>query len=250
MVATGFGELLVRRAKLAFSEIAAAGTDIAARVGSIIGRVAVGMLPLSGALLTSRAINLLLREHPDLQVTVVDGTYESLLQALLCGDIDVIVGGLHYPAPREVLQERLFIDALSVVARKGHPLAARPALSVRELAGWEWIIPRRGTPARTRFDGVMSEAGLKLAANAIESNALLAVRALLMESDRLAVISRHQIHFEEFAGLLAVLPVRLDGTAIHIGARTRADASLSAGVQALLRHLRDVSRQISAPISA
>jgi LysR family transcriptional regulator of gallate degradation len=244
MIPTVYGEILVRRAKLAFSEIAAAGADIAARVGLITGRVVVGALPLSGALLTPRAINLLLREHPQLQVTVVDGTYQSLIQGLLCGDIDLIVGGLNYQLPREVVQEPLFQDSLSVVVRKGHPLLAKRNLTLSDLRGVEWVVPRPGTPARMCLDQVMLAAGLELGINPIESNALLTVRALVMESDRLAVISRHQIHFEEFAGMLAVLPLNLAGAALPIGVRTRADSSLSAGVNALLRHLRAVSAQM------
>jgi LysR family transcriptional regulator, regulator for genes of the gallate degradation pathway len=243
MVATEAGAVLVRRAKLAFSEIAVAGSEITARLGTIAGRVALGVLPLSGALLTARAINLLLAEHPAVQVTVVDGTYEALLQALLCGDLDVIVGGLSYPAPREVLQERLFTDRLSVVARKGHPLAGRRALKLADLSGREWIIPRRGTPARARFDALMREAGIVPAGSPVESNVLSAVRALLAESDRLAVISRQQIWFEERSGLLAVLPVDVESTAVHIGVRTRAGAALSVPVQALLTHLRGIATQ-------
>ena len=242
MAATEAGEVLVRRAKLAFSEIGVAGSEIAARLGTIAGRVALGVLPLSGALLTSRAINLLLAEHPGVQVTVVDGTYEALLQGLLCGDLDVIVGGLNYPAPREVLQERLFVDRLSVVARKGHPLLRRRGLSLADLAGSEWIMPRRGTPPRVRFDALMREAGIVPAGSPVESNVLSAVRALLAESDRLAILSRQQIHFEEQAGLLAALPLELESTAIHIGVRTRADAKLSRPVQSLLAQLRAVAQ--------
>ncbi len=244
MVATGFGEILVWRAKLAFSEIAAASSDIAARVGLITGRVVIGTLPLSGPLLASRAINLLLEEHPHLQVAVVDGTYQSLIQGLLCGDIDIIIGGLNHPALGGVAQEHLFEDILSVVVRKGHPLLARKPLFLAELAAVEWVVPRQGTAARAYFDEILHSAGLALGVNPIESDGVLAVRALLIESDRLALISRRQIHFEESAGLLAVLPVQLHGTALPVGIRTRADASLSAGVQALVRHLRAVSAEL------
>ena len=71
MVLTPFGEILLRRAKLVFAEIAAAGNDIATRVGRITGRVVIGVLPQAGAPLMARAVNLLLKERPSLQVVLV-----------------------------------------------------------------------------------------------------------------------------------------------------------------------------------
>jgi LysR family transcriptional regulator of gallate degradation len=244
MIATASGELLLRRARLAFSEIAAASSDITARLGLITGRVVVGTLPLAGALLMPRAINLLLREHPNLQVAVVEGTYQTLISGLLCGDIDMIVGGLNHPALSEVVQDHLFQDMLSVVVRKDHALAAKKNPALADLAGAEWIVPRNGTPARRCFDEVINAAGLRLGPNPIESDSLLTVRALLMESDRVALISRRQSRIEESAGLLTVLPIIIDRSALPVGIHMRADALPSVGVQALVRHLRVVTADI------
>jgi LysR family transcriptional regulator of gallate degradation len=244
MIPTPSGEIVLRRARLAFSEIAAAGSDIAARLGVITGRVVVGTLPLAGSLLMPRAINLLLREHPKLQVAVVEGTYQTLISGLLCGDIDMIVGGLNHPALSEVVQDYLFQDMLSVVVRKDHALAAKKNLSLADLAGAQWVVPRKGTPARHCFDDVIVAAGLRLGANPIESDTLLTVRALLMESDRVALISRRQSRIEESAGLLTVLPINIDRSVLPVGIHMRADALPSIGVQALVRHLRVVTAEM------
>ena len=150
------------------------------------------------------------------------------------------MGGLDYRSPAEIVQEPLFDDWLSIVARKGHPLFARETLSLTDLAGAEWVVSPGGTPARISFDRVMSSAGLGIGSNPIIANAS-PVRALLMESDRLAAMSRHQIHFEEFTGLLDILPIKLSGTNLAIGIRIRADTPPSASVNALIRHLRELS---------
>jgi LysR family transcriptional regulator of gallate degradation len=244
MIATASGDILLRRARLAFSEITAASSDITARLGLITGRVVVGTLPLAGALLMPRAINLLLREHPNLQVAVVEGTYQTLISGLLCGDIDMIVGGLNHPVLSEVVQDYLFQDMLSVVVRKDHALTASKNPSLADLAGAEWVVPRKGTPARRCFDEVIDTAGLRLGRNTIESDSLLTVRALLMESDRVALISSRQSRVEEAAGLLSVLPINIDRSALPVGIHMRADALPSVGVQALVRHLRVVTAQI------
>ncbi|WP_345250821.1 LysR family transcriptional regulator [Pigmentiphaga soli] len=241
MVATSFGEILLRRAKLVFSEIEAASNDIAAKVGMIMGHVVVGVLPLAGAPLMARAVNMLLKEHPSLQVVMVEGTYQSLIHGLLCGDIDLIVGGLNHPTMGEVIQDHLFQDDLALVVRKDHELAAKPDLSLNDLAGVEWVVPRQGTPARRCFDAVTSAAGLEIGPHQVESDSLLTLRALLLDSDRVALTSRRGIRIEEAAGLLTTLPLDIDRRAVPVGVHMRADALPSVGVQALVRHLHAIS---------
>jgi DNA-binding transcriptional LysR family regulator len=243
LAATTAGEILIRRGKLALAEIAALASDIAERRGTIMGRIRVGVLPLSGTLLVPRAVSRLLGQYPELRVCLVEGSYDTLLQALRCGDVDLIAGPLRIPCPAaDIAQERLFDGTLSVIARKGHPLEKRDRLSLSDLGAWDWVLPRRGTPAYHMIGQTMREAGLAMPANPIESNGLAAIRALLIESDRLAMISRHQIYFEQRDGLLCVLPVELGKTSRPIGIATRADAAHPAGVLALLEHLRTVSR--------
>jgi LysR family transcriptional regulator of gallate degradation len=246
MIPTSAGEALIRRAKLAFAELDRVRDDMAAHRGRLTGRIAVGTLPLCATLLVPRAIDRLLREHPGLDVSILDGGYDSLLASLRCGDIDLLVGALRHPAPaQDVVQERLFDDRLSIVARRDHPLARRASLSLRELAQEQWVVPRRGTPARGRFEEVFASGRMPLPEHAIESGSWVAVRALLLESDRLTVISRQQIHFEEESGMLSVLPVALPDIARPIGIATRRNAAPSRGAELLVGQLRAVAAALA-----
>jgi LysR family transcriptional regulator of gallate degradation len=244
MAATAAGDVLLRRGKLALAEISACGSDIAEHLGAITGTVTVGVLPICGTLLAPRAVNRLLSEHPGLRVVLVDGPYETLLHKLRDGQLDVIVGPLRNPSPAgDIRQEPLFDGVLSVIARKHHPLARRRGLTLAELGRCEWVMPSRDTPARAIIERVMARAGLPMPDNPVEANALATLRALLIESDRVAMISRHQIYFEERGGMLVALPIELADTARTIGMTVRADAQPPAGVQSLLRHLREVGRE-------
>jgi len=75
---------------LLFHELQRARDDIAAQLGNITGRIVVGALPLASTLLVPRAVTRLKQEYPDLRVTILEGTYESLLAGLRCGDIDLL----------------------------------------------------------------------------------------------------------------------------------------------------------------
>jgi LysR family transcriptional regulator, regulator for genes of the gallate degradation pathway len=241
MVVTPFGDILLRRAKLVFAEISAASNDIANRVGGITGRIVVGVLPQAGAPLIARAVNLLLKDHPGVQVVMVEGTYRSLIHELLCGDIDLIVGGLNHPPIGEVVQEHLFDDEQAIVVRKGHALTSRKELSLKDLSGFEWVVPRRGTPTRKHFDEIVKAAAIEISAHPVESDSLLTRRALLLDSDRVALFSRRQVLIEEAAGMLTILPLKIDRTAIPVGIHLRADALPSAGVQTFVKHLHAIS---------
>jgi LysR family transcriptional regulator, regulator for genes of the gallate degradation pathway len=196
-------------------------------------------------LLVPRAVTRLKREYPDLAVTILEGTYESLLAGLRCGDIDLLAGVLRYPIPcNDIVQERLFEDLLSVVGRKGHPFASATSLRLADVIDSEWVLPYKGAPSRKAFEQVMNAAGLHLPKNAIESNALIALRALLIESDRLSILSRNQIHYEELYGMLSVLPIDMRGSERPIGITTRADAKRSVGLNALMQSLRAVGDEM------
>ncbi len=241
MLATRAGETLIRCAKLMFVEMAAARDDISSKLGTVDGHIVVGALPLASTLLVPRAVTLLLKEYPRLRVTMMEGAYDSLLEALRCGDVDLLAGVLRYPAPaNDILQERLFDDLLCIVVRKGHPLSAIRRLELADVIGAEWVLPYNAAPSRMAFEQVLNAAGLRTPDNVVEANSLVTLRGVLMESDRLSVSSRSQIHYEELYGLLEVLPIDMRGSERPIGITIRAAAKRSPGLNALMKHLRSV----------
>jgi LysR family transcriptional regulator of gallate degradation len=247
MIATWAGDELVRRAKLALSELRNADEEIDQLAGTGGGTVTVATLPLCRTLVVPRAVTRLMRKAPRLRIATVDGPYESLLAGLRCGDVDVIIGALREPPPvTDVVEEFLFVDRLSLIVRAGHPLAARRNLSLSDLRDCEWVLPREGIPSRTRFTEVLEECGLPPPLNVIETSSLVMARGILMESDRIAVLSRHQAYYDEDFGLLRSLPVELPGTDRRIGLTLRANAALSPGAQSMVDELRAVAHEISA----
>src|SRR5690606_28594855 len=85
---TESGEVVLRRAKLALNEFRHAHEDMAALHGKMQGRLIVGSLPLSAGTLVPHAVDRVLSLHSDLQVTVVDGTYDALMYQLRHADVD------------------------------------------------------------------------------------------------------------------------------------------------------------------
>lgn len=233
------GALVLRRVKLALAEFRLAAEDVAEYHGMVRGRVVVGSLPLSTGGLVPRAVQAVLARYPELNITIVDGTYDTLLHDLRHADVDMIVGALRNPVPTlDVVQRSIFTDTLAVVARRGHPRLGDEPRELRHVADAEWILPLPGTPARDAFERAFRSKGLTPPAKGVQANSAAVVRALLLETDRLALLSRRQVEHELSAGLLVVLPITLDGTERVIGITSRLDDRPSAGVQAMLDALR------------
>jgi DNA-binding transcriptional LysR family regulator len=192
-----------------------------------------------------QAINALLRNRPDVAISVVDGPYDTLLSGLRHGEIDLLVGALRMPLPiADVSQELLFDDPLTVVARVDHPLAGKSGLTRDELLDYPWIVPREGTPTRQHFNCVISGEEGAARIGMIESSSLSLIRSLLADSDRLTMISAHQVRREVELGLLARLDFPLPGTERPIGVTTRSDWRPTATQEAFLDHLRNAGQMI------
>ena len=71
------------------------------------------------------------------------------------------------------MRDQLFQDDLVLVVRNGHPLAAEKDLSLADLSGLDWVVPRRGTPARLHFDEVMAAAAIDMGQHPVETDSLL-----------------------------------------------------------------------------
>jgi LysR family transcriptional regulator of gallate degradation len=239
------GELVLRRTKLALAEFRFAREDLDEHLGEMRGHVAIGTLPLSAGLLVPTAVERLLAQHHGLHVTIIDGTYDALLHHLRHADIDMIVGALRVlPRETDVVQEPLFADTLCVVARKGHPLGRRTLRGLRDLAGASWIVPLPRTPALIAFDQAFRAEGIEPPQGALQVNSPLVVQTMLLNSDRLALMSSIQAEQEIRAGTLTVLPVAVHDTARQIGVTRRINDRPSAGVRSLLDELRRRGRTL------
>jgi DNA-binding transcriptional LysR family regulator len=236
-------EKLARRARLAFAEIAQARAEVHALSGGESGRTVIGAMPLARSFLVPTALLEFTQQYPEHSVAIVEGTYEHLLASLRSGEADFLIGALRSPAPvADVVQEHLFDDPLAIIVRARHPLLARKRVTVAALSKYPWIVPRAGTPLRAHFHEMFETAGLPSPTRAIECKSLIAARALLLESDRIMLLSAHQIHYELEAGLLVALPHPAGDVERPIGLTMRHDWHPTDSQRVLL----DIVRRCSA----
>lgn len=243
---TAYCHVLARHIKLAFTEINHAAADLAKLDGITEGHVVIGTLPYSRTYLTPRAITRLLDAYPNLDVTTQEGPYSILEAALRSGDIDFIVGAVRDAGPAaNIYSEILFEDRLAVIARKGHPLTNRSSLPLTALQNMQWVLPGKQTPSWQLFEQLMKKNTIPCPEHAVYTSSLSMVRGLLLDSDRVALLSEHQIYYDKLRGLLEVLPVDLEESYRPIGITMRSHTQPSPAAKLMLQMLREVAAEIT-----
>jgi LysR family transcriptional regulator of gallate degradation len=219
---TSQGAELARRFKVALREIEYGIEELHAAHGVVISRITIGNIPHSQTHLLSAAINEFSALYPDACVQVLDGHYEALLDDLRAGRLDILFGVLRRPPwALDVEEELLFPNPYAVVARRDHPLARRKTITLRDLAGYQWIMPGSGTPRRQAFER-MFEGRTELPKVSIETTSMEIYKTVLATSDRITLMSQLEARLDDHFGL-KVLPFqspvlrRSDGIATRAG---------------------------------
>jgi DNA-binding transcriptional LysR family regulator len=236
MVLTPAGRAMARGVRLASGELAA---GIAEALGEAhpATRIAIGAMPLSRALVIPRAIAHFLRDTPGTVVDVVEGSWRELIDPLLDGVIDLMVGALREAPPDGVEQVPLFTDRLAVFARRGHPLAGR-RVALDELQHQSWVVGPQGTPLRAHWQALFAGDPPPVP---VECGSVMVIRGLILQSDLLTLLSPDQISVELEAQMLVRIDVDLPGSVRTIGLTTRHGWRPTAAQQ----HLVDLIHQAS-----
>jgi DNA-binding transcriptional LysR family regulator len=237
---------LALQVQLAVAELAQARAEVAAAAGADTGQTVIGAMPLGRSFMVPEAVLRFAERRPQHRVSILDGPYENLLDALRRGRADVLVGALREQIPPDVVQKPLFDDPLAIIVRRDHPLAkmsggGRRAPPAEALVRFAWIAPRAGSPLRRHFERLFSGATAPPPAAAIECNSLIAARTLLLRSDRAMLLSAQQAHHELAAGELVALPHPAGRVVRAIGLTLRRDWQPTAAQAELLDMLREVA---------
>ncbi|MBL4813604.1 MAG: LysR family transcriptional regulator [Rhodobacteraceae bacterium] len=218
VVLTHAAEIIAQSARLAFHEIRQGADEIKAHLGADTSVLTIGSLPLARSAIIPKAILAFTAANTDVAVHIIDGPYNDMRTGLMRGEIDLMIGALRGLSPTDDLVEvPLFTDKLSIIARAGHPLAQNDNISPEELQKYPWIVPRKGTPTRAYFDTLLHDDWGGDLPHLIESSSLILIRGLLVQSQRLTIISKQQVELDVENNVLTKLNYALPGSGRPIG---------------------------------
>ena len=215
------GKRTVRNFRLARAELEAGVTELASLQGDQAGRITIGAMPLSRARILPSAVTAFHRAYPDVQIAIVEGSFQELIEPLRDGELDLMIGALRDPPPGEdVAQQPLFADRPVVLGRAAHPLS-QTATSIADLARFPWTVPAPGTPLRIQWERMFTDAGLSPPYVAIECGSVITIRQILIGSDFLTLLSPDQVAVELEAGWLTKIADTPKDLTRTIGITTR-----------------------------
>ncbi|MFD5316075.1 LysR family transcriptional regulator [Streptomyces sp. NPDC127098] len=138
-----------------------AAAEVAAAVGEVRGRLAVGLIPTVAAVDVPGALRDFRRRYPEVRVSLRVGGSDTLVEQVREGAVDVAFLGLPTTAhPRGVAVRELARDRLVAVVAPDHPLAGEPVVDLRRLADEVFADLPAGTAGRAQSDLAFAAAGL------------------------------------------------------------------------------------------
>ena len=97
-----------------------------------------------------------LKKYPDIQLNICCYSMEELMEKLKKGEIDLALSYKPSINYEDIDSHILFDNHLSVIMRKGHPLANKKLLRFQDLEDWRIALPAKGLQARNTFDRIVN----------------------------------------------------------------------------------------------
>lgn len=242
---TAYGETFLLHARSVLAQLRSAGNQIELMTRAELGTVTVGTHLAGSNLLLPQAIALVKETQPLLTIVVREATPDVLLAGLQAGEIDLVVGRLVAEPAAGVTQERLYMEPISIVARKGHRVHELGDVTLHDLAKHPWVLPVDQTSLRTELEEAFLAEGVPLPDDRVECTSILTLRQLLLVTDALAalpmLIGREDPELE-------LVRVPLPSIRRSVGVSFPRSHPLSPGAAALLEAMGRVAGELRATL--
>lgn len=205
MAPTPAGGVLVKHARKIVHDLERMEQDFKAHQAGQGGSVRVGAVTGAALSILIPAILQLKKEAPLVEIMLDVSSSSRLMWGLERGEYDFALCRLSPEEPEQefdVLPAR--DEAVLLMVRSGHPLAGASNVALTDLDRYPWTMQQRGAPLRHALDIAFREAGADPPPNLIETSSVVAIMALLRDSDVIAVVT------QEVADLLLSPPFSAD----------------------------------------
>ncbi|WP_416423511.1 LysR substrate-binding domain-containing protein [Pseudomonas sp. App30] len=245
LMPTPYGECLIRHARSMLTVLHDARDQLKALSSGAEGKIRIGMLPASASVLLPQALGLLKQRSASTNVTIIEGTMESLLPELWQGRLDLVVGRMPPPGTLGSFEEKELLEE-PVVLMTGlhHPLARRKTVEWSDLSPYAWILPPPGSLLRDPLERVLEANDVPLSSDYIETLSIHVVRAHLRVSDAIAIMAVSIA--SDPVQPLHVLPLKMPRLVRPVGVLWNRDRGLTPSAELMVECLEEAARHQSA----
>jgi DNA-binding transcriptional LysR family regulator len=240
VITTATGRLFLERMDRIDREMRFLMADVRSLESGLSGHVAIGVGQFWIGHIVPRVVNRLRSEAPDVQVEILTGTRDQLLELLYRGEVDLMLGRFAADLPATLIAEPVAKVKLYVTVRAGHPLAQRGRpVTPQDLRYYPWVLPPSADPTAIHMAAMFQKyLGTPIVA-AVQAVSQNVVSGLLATSDMIAVLPGIEVN-EPIAGLVRLQCDWLDWSR-EAGIIRIADTPLPAVSERFLRLLREAT---------
>ncbi|PCI53336.1 MAG: LysR family transcriptional regulator [Alphaproteobacteria bacterium] len=204
------GVSTARKLRLARLQLEAGFSEISSLLNKETGHISIGAMPLSRARLLPSVLVEFNKRHPNIIVSVVEGSHGELLEPMRDGHLDLIIGAIREtPIGKDLVQTSLFMDQPIVLGRKDHPLTKSIIAKnkcrhseIVKLANYPWYIPGKDTPINEVWRALFNKVPVEIPKTPVICGSVMMIRQLLLETNGLTLLSPDQVAVELEAGWL------------------------------------------------
>lgn len=242
---TELGTKVAERAQAIFAQLEQLAQEIHDTQMGLSGHVVVGVLLAGGANILPRAVAALHQRSPRVRVTIVEGTYDTLIPKLRQGALNFIVGRLPAYRYRERIEiDPLFQEEITFVVHPEHPLLEKGILTIEDLREWPWIMPLPDTTLRQMLEAEFHRRNLDLPVIACESISIVTNRRMIMDTDYVGAFPSQVVQPDIYAGLLSRLPMEERLSFGPVGITRLKDSQLGNAAEALMSELKTLNQPL------
>lgn len=196
-----------------------------------IGQVSIATVPSVASRLLPGPLGRFVAEHPNVQISIQDGTADNVQQMLTQGQVDFAISSM-WPIDDQVEFSPILNDQVGVVCRVDHPLVTLEGdLHWSQLLGLPMI--RNGTSRL--LEG--TDAACLLDRSRLFISNMISLIAMLEEGVGISTLP--YLAFPKENDKLAFLPLTEPKVERQIGMLTRKGRSLSLAAEALMKFLQE-----------
>ena len=248
---TLYGDVLLRHARNALTEIHKAQQEIADLKAGLIGHASIGTVVTSATKLVPMAVAKLKARSPRLLINIEMDFSEVLVRQLIEGKFDIVVARIYKHEQLVDLNFEPFgEEAHAMYAGANHPLALKRSLSLKDLAEQSWVLPPRGNVLRERLSVLFVEQRMELPRKIVETASLPIIISLLQMSEMISALPSEVVRPYCESGALKQLPINLDLRLGEAGIITRRNQELSPAAKAMKDELKAAIAQLYIPRKA
>ena len=172
------------------------------------GHARIGMAPAFSGYLPL-VINKLRASKPGATFEVVEGTYDTLVQKTLKGEID---GAFSMLPPGESVESlavsKIAKEPVIIVADAQHPLSKKKGIQLDDLEKEAWVLMNRPRSIMDGFYQIASDRGLHAPHISLETSSLDFLKSMIRDSSLLTLLPRGAVVAELHGGRFSALDVQ------------------------------------------